>query len=263
MTQAQSPLNDVLAAAANAASGNAENVAQPISQEDVSQAETVIDHQPAVANQQVATYQQPASPLSMDSNVVQAQSSITDYFKLTDGGCSVGDVKYDPIKVRLRLEDAQKGGGFKPAFMMNYEAPSGMVYTKSYDGITTISNNPAHSNLPWTTNVERIKKLNPNAYDYLGYDLAFVVAEDTVSKDKKTTLPAGTVLGYTTPYTAAKKLKKVWDSAVAANKRGSDAILIVAGEEISKNSKTYKQLVVLEQGYDSPKNIAVEPEDAE
>lgn len=262
MTQAQSPLNDVLAAAANQASGDASNVAQPITQDEIKNA-TVVETQPAVSNQQVAAYQQPAAPLSMDSNIVQAQSSITDFFKLTDGGCSVGDVKFDPIKVRLRIEDAQKGGGFKPAFMMNYEAPSGMVYTKSYDGSTTVSNNPAHSNLNWSDNKARIKQLSPNAFDYLGYDLAFVVAEDTDSKDKKATLKAGTVLGFTTPYTAAKMLKKVWDNAIGAGQRGNDAILILSGEEISKNQKNYKQLVVVEQGYDAPKTFAAQPETAE
>lgn len=256
MTQAQSPLDQTLAAAASQAAGDSSNTAQPISQTE-GQA-TVIEHNnsPAVANQQVAAYQPPASPLTMQSNEVQAQSSITEFFKLTDGGCSVGDVKYNPLKVLLRVEDATNGGGFRPAYMMNYEAPSGMVYTKSFDGAKTTSNNPAHSGLSWADNKRKILEIDPKAYDYLGYDIALVVAEDTKSKDEKTTLAAGTVLGFTTPYTAAKMFKKVWDNAVANNSVGKDAVLVLSGEEINNNGRQYKKLVVVEQGYAEPKTPA-------
>lgn len=264
MTQAQSPLDQTLAAAAQAANGDATQTAQPISQVETG---SVVNQDqsgaPAVSNQQVAQYQAPAPSLTMDSGLVQSQSSITDFFKLTDGGCSIADVKYDPIKVRLRVEDASQGGGFKPALMMNYEAPSGMVYTKSYDNQTTSSNNPAHAGLPWAANKQKILGLSPKAYEFLGYDIAFVVAEDVQSKDKKSVLKAGTVLGFTTPYTAAKLLKKVWDGAMGANARGKDAILTISGEEVSKNGIQFKKLVVVEHGYEDAKNIHVEPEDAE
>lgn len=256
MTQAQSPLDATLAAAAQAAAGDNSQTAQPISQVEQG---TVVQEQnntPAVVNQQnYAPANTGGASISMHSSVVQSQSSITDSFKLTDGGCSIADVKYDPIEVLLRLEDAQKGGGFKPAFMMNYEAPSGMVYTKSYDGVTTTSNNPAHSNLSWVQNKQKILGLSPKAFDYLGYDIAFVVAKDTLSKDKKTTLKAGTVLGFTTPYLASKMLLKVWNNAVSANALGKDAILTISGEEVSQNSRQYKKLVLVEQGYAEPRTF--------
>ncbi|URG13805.1 hypothetical protein [Acinetobacter phage vB_AbaS_TCUP2199] len=254
-------LNEALNAAANEAAADSTATAQPISQVDqgsvVGNGEATT---PAVANRQVAAAPAAGGPsLSMDSSVVQSQSSITEFLKLSDGGCMVGEAKFDPIKVRIRLEDASNGGGFKPAYMMNYEGPQGMVYTKSYDGVNTSSNNPAHAGLSWADNKARILNLAPKAYDFLGYDIAFVVAEDTLSKDKKTELKAGTVLGFTTPYTAAKMLKKVWDSGVGANQRGNDAILMISGEEISKNGRQYKQLVVEHVGYAAPTTVA-EPE---
>ncbi len=254
----QSALDAALAEAAAQANGEA-HTAQPIAQ--VAQ-ETVVQsepqHTPVVANYAVAAAPVAGTALSMDSSIVQAQSGITDFFKLTDGGCQISDVKYDPIKVRLRLEDAQKGGGFKPALMMNYEAPSGMVYTKSYDGQTTVSSNPAHSALSWAANKQKILQLAPKAYDFLGYDIAFVVAEDVTSKDKKTVLKAGTVLGFTTPFTASKMLKKVWDAAINGNQRGNDVILKISGEEISKNNRQYKQLVVELLGYEAPVDLTVD-----
>ena len=256
MTQ-QNALTDALAQAAEAAQSDSTATAQPISQ--VEQGTVVGTNTPAVANHQVATAPAGGASLSMDSSVVQSQSSITEFLKLSDGGCMIGEVKFDPIKVRIRLEDAQNGGGFKPAYMMNYEGPQGMVYTKSYDGVTTTSNNPAHGGLSWADNKARILQIAPKAYDFLGYDIAFVVAETVIGKDKKTELKAGTVLGFTTPYTAAKMLKKVWDAGVGANQRGNDAILMISGEEISKNGRQYKQLVVEHVGYAAPTDLA-EPE---
>lgn len=254
-------LNEALNAAAQEAATDSTATAQPISQVDQS---TVVGEatttSPAVANRQVAAPAAGGSSLSMDSSVVQSQSSITEFLKLSDGGCMVGEAKFGPIKVRIRLEDASNGGGFKPAYMMNYEGPQGMVYTKSYDGVNTSSNNPAHAGLSWADNKARILNLAPKAYDFLGYDIAFVVAEDTESKDKKAELlKAGTILGFTTPYTAAKMLKKVWDAGVGANQRGNDAILMISGEEISKNGRQYKQLVVEHVGYAAP-TTAAEPE---
>lgn len=251
----QSPLDATLAAAAAEAQADTTQTAQAINQVDHGSVVST-DNTPAVSNQQVAVAPTTGTSLTMHSSVVQAQSSITDFFKLTDGGCSVADVKYDPIKVLLRMADAQEGGGFKPAYMLNFEAPSGMVYTKSYDGVTTVSNNPAHSGLSWAENVAKIKALAPNAFAYLGYDVAFVVAEDTASKDGKTTLKAGTVLGFTTPYLASKQLKKVWDNAVSSNALGKDSVLTLSGEEISKNGKNFKQLVIVENGYAAPRSFA-------
>lgn len=257
MTQAQSPLDATLAAAAQAAQADTSNTAQPISQTESNNGNVVAtDNTPAVSNQQVVAVNSTGASISMHSSIVQSQSSITDFFKLTDGGCSIADVKYDPIKLLLRIEDAQKGGGYKPAFMMNYEAPSGMVYTKSYDGQTTTSNNPAHAGLSWIDNKNKIKAMASSAFDFLGYDIAFVVAEDTLSKDGKVTLKASTVLGFTTPYLAAKQLKKVWDNAIACNALGKDAVLTVSGEEVSKNGRTFKQLVIVENGYAAPRTFA-------
>lgn len=250
----QSPLNDALTAAAAQVAGDTLAAAQPIQQgQQEQQNHAVQQTQPVYAMAQPNN----ASPLTMDSNIVQAQSGITEYFKLTDGGCSVGDVKYEPIKVLLRLEDAASGGSFKPAMIMNYDTPAGMVYTKSYDMVSTVSNNPAHSGLGWNANKAKILTVDGKAYEYLGYDLAMVVAEDALSKDKKTTLAAGTVLGYSTPYLASKLLKKVWDAGMAANMRGKDAVLMVSGIEINKSSKNYKQLVVENLGYAEPKNFGV------
>lgn len=255
-------LNDALAAAATQASADPSQVAQPISQEqgEAYQATSL----PAATTQNAvaqAPAAQPVSALSMHSSVVQSQSSISDFFKLRDGGCLIDDVKYPAVLFRLRLESSEKGGGFKPCYMMNYENSSGMVYTKSYDGVTTTSNNPAHSALSWADNKAKILQTHPKSYDFLGYDLALVVAEDVESLDGKQILKAGTVLGYTTPYTAAKKIKKVWDDAVGTNNLGKDALLLLSGEEVTKNNRQYKMLVVEAKGYAEPKVFEIEHED--
>lgn len=257
------PLESTLQAAAAASQADASQVAQPIEQQEVQQ-NYQAQSLPAVNNNAVAQHHVQPTNLTMDSSDVQNESSIGSFLKLTDGGVEVSDTKYGAIKVALRVEDAANGGGFKPARMMNYEGAQGMVYTKTYDGANTESNSPAHSNLSWAANCEKIMQLSPKAYSYLGYDLALVVSEDVKPlKAGGEVLKAGTVLGFTTPYTASKLFLAAWKAAVAASQRGNDVILELEGEEISKNSRMYKVLRMKTLGYKAPQNYLVEDADAE
>ena len=72
------------------------------------------------------------------------------------------------------------------------------------------------------------------------------MAEDTASVDGKTTIPAGTLFGYTTPYTASKLLKAVWDKALAQGKRGEKVVVELSGEEIKSDKGQYKKLILKE-----------------
>lgn len=245
------PLQDTLAAAAAQSQADESQVAQPIEQQNNVVAEQVYQ----ASNLPAAHEPRRAVTMSMDSDEVQNESSIGSFLKLTDGGVEVSDTKYGPVKVALRVEDATNGGGFKPAQMMNYEGPQGMVYTKTYDQCNTVSNNPAHSALSWAANCEKVLAMHPQAYKYLGYDLALVVTEDVQPLKKGgDVLKAGTVLGFTTPYTASKTFLAIWKAAVAASQRGKDVILEVEGEEISKNSRSYKIVRVKTIGYAEPEN---------
>ena len=248
-------LQDTLAAAAAASQSDASQVAQPIEQQQ-QQTTNVVAEQAYAASNLPAAHAPAGSPLSMDSSEVQNESAIGSFLKLTEGGVEVSDVKYGPIKVALRVEDASLGGGFRPAQMMNYEGPQGMVYTKTYDQANTVSNNPAHAALSWPANCQKVLEMHPNAYKYLGYDLALVVTEDVPPLKSGEPLKAGTVLGFTTPYTASKTFLAIWKAAIAANQRGNDVLLEVEGEEVSKNNRKYKVIRVKTLGYAEPQNYA-------
>lgn len=249
------PLADTLNAAAAASQADASQVAKPIEQAAAPAAtqDYVAAGLPATQQTTAVAHNSPASPMSMDSSEIQNESAITSFLKLTEGGVEVSDTKYGPIKVALRIEDASQGGGFRPARMMNYEGAQGMVYTKTYDHVNTVSNSPAHAALSWAASCEKVLQNNDKAYDFLGYDLALVVVEDTQPLKGSEVLPAGTVLGFTTPYTASKTFLAIWKAAVAANQRGNDVLLELEGEEVSKNNRKYKVLRVKTLGYEAPK----------
>ena len=70
------------------------------------------------------------------------------------------------------------------------------------------------------------------------------LAEDIESKDKKVSFEAGALFGYTTPYTAAKTVKAIWDKAIREGKRGETIIVEVSGQEISKDGNDFKKLIM-------------------
>lgn len=237
------PLQDQLNAISGQSQGAAVQTAQPIEQAQNVQQAQVLHHAQAVA-QNYAPAPVAAAPLTMDSNEVAASGSVSAFIKLRDGGLELDDTKFGAVKFNLNIEGAENGGSFRPCHCMNYNSAAGYVYTKSYDGVSTSSSSPAHNGLPWNVNCQNILNVSPKAYSYVGFELVLEVAEDAVSTDKKTTIEAGTRFGYTTPYTAAKEIKAIWDKAIKEGKRGEDVLVELSGEEVSKNGNTYKKLVV-------------------
>ena len=235
------PVQDALAAAAAAADVQ---TAQPIQQEAVQAAQPL-----AQINQQahgVVEYVPAAAALTMDDSAVTAVSGVSNFVKLRDGGLELDGEKFGAAKFNLTIEGSNNGGSYQPCFCMNYQSPTGQVYTKSYDGAVTVSNNPAHNGLPWGQNVALIQQKDAKAYTYTGFELTLELAEDTASVDGKTTIPAGTLFGYTTPYTASKLLKAVWDKALAQGKRGEKVVVELSGEEIKSDKGQYKKLILKE-----------------
>lgn len=230
------PLQDQLnAAAGQIATPTAEPIqqAQPVAPMTSPSASTVVGYAAPAA----------ASPLTMDSNEVVSAGSVSDFVKLLDGGLSLDDEKFDPVKFKIMLEGADLGGSFRPCKMMNYNGTTGYVYTKTYDGVTTSSSNPAHNGLPWNVNVERILSIDGKAFDFIGYELTLETAEDVKSRNGKKEIPAGSMFGYSTPYTAAKQIKAIWDKYSKTN-RGETLIIELSGEEVSNNGKEFKKLIV-------------------
>lgn len=242
MNTAVNPLQDQL----NQVAGQAEaaQAAAPIQQATpIQQAAPVQAAAPAVAVN-YAPAPVAAAPLSMDSADVASVGSVTEFIKLGDAGLKLGDGKFDPVKFKMVIEGAENGGSFRPCHCMNYQGAAGYVYTKSYDGFTTSSSNPSHNGLPWQQNCQQILQLNPKAYSFVGFELVLELAEDIESKDKKVSFEAGTLFGYTTPYTAAKTVKAIWDKAIREGKRGETIIVEVSGQEISKDGNDYKKLIM-------------------
>lgn len=236
MSTAVNPLQDQL----NQVAGQAEaaQAAAPIQQAAPVQAVAPI------AGTSYAPAPVAAAPLSMDSADVASVGSVTEFIKLGDDGLKLGDGKFPATKFKLTIEGAEKGGSFRPCHCMNYQGATGYVYTKSYDGVTTVSSNPSHNGLPWQQNCQQILQLNPKAYSFVGFELVLELAEDIESKDKKVSFEAGTLFGYTTPYTAAKTVKAIWDKAIREGKRGETIIVEVSGQEISKDGNDYKKLIM-------------------
>ena len=235
------PLQDQL----NAVAGQAAQVAQAA---PVEQAAPVQQAQPMNTAQAVAQAYAPAlvaaAPLSMDSADVASVGSVTEFIKLGDGGLKLGDGKFGATKFKLTIEGAENGGSYRPCHCMNYQGAAGYVYTKSYDGFTTVSANPSHNGLPWQQNCANILQISPKAYSYVGFELVLELLEDIVSTDKKTEFSAGTLFGYTTPYTASKTVKAIWDKAIKEGKRGETLIVEVSGEEVSNNGNEFKKLIM-------------------
>lgn len=230
-----------------AATAEAEAASQPINQDgaaqNVQQAQPMT-HAPAVSMANAPVAHQPAAALSMDSTEVQVSGSVASFLKLRDGGLLLEDAKFAPTKFKLRVEDASAGGSFRPCKSMNYQSPAGYIYTKSYDGVTAVSSTPAHNNISWAENVQKILNVAPNAYEFLAFELVLELAETTKSVDGKTEILAGTRFGYTTPYTAAKLVKALWDKALAEGKRGQDIYVVLEGVEVSKDGNEFKKLVI-------------------
>lgn len=233
------PLQDQLAAAA--ATAQATQHTEP----QVVQAATPMPTQnaPAVAMAVAPAQYAPAAPLTMDSNEVILAGSISDFIKLTDGGLSLQEGKFDPVIFELILNGAESGGSFRPCRMMNYQNPNGYVYTKTYDGVITSSSDASHNGLPWGENVQRIKTASPKAYEFIGYELTLTTHQDIASKDGKTEIPAGTIFGYSTPFTASKQIKAIWDKWSPTH-RGQTLLIKLSGEEVSKDGNVYKKLVI-------------------
>lgn len=242
MTNAN-PLQAQLDQVAATAEAEAVQTAQPMNQATEQSAQTATNA-PAVSMAHAPAVAQPAMALSMDSTEVQVSGSVASFLKLRDGGLLLEDAKFPPCKFKLRIEDASLGGSFRPCKCMNYQSAAGYIYTKSYDGVTAVSSTPAHNNIPWAVNVEKILQVAPKAYEYLGFELVLELAEDSKSTDGKTEISAGTRFGYSTPYTAAKLIKAVWDKAVAEGKRGQDIVVTVSGVEVSKDGNDFKKLVI-------------------
>lgn len=236
MSTAVNPLQDQL----NQVAGQAEaaQAAAPIQQAAPVQAVAPI------VNTSYAPAPVAAAPLSMDSADVASVGSVTEFIKLGDDGLKLGEGKFPATKFKLTIEGAENGGSFRPCHCMNYQGAAGYVYTKSYDGFTTSSSNPSHNGLPWQQNCQQILQLNPKAYSFVGFELVLELAEDIESKDKKVSFEAGTLFGYTTPYTAAKTVKAIWDKAIREGKRGETIIVEVSGQEISKDGNDYKKLIM-------------------
>lgn len=182
--------------------------------------------------------------LSMDSTEVQVSGSVASFLKLRDGGLLLEDAKFPACKFNLRVEDASLGGSFRPCKIMNYQSTAGYIYTKTYDGAVAVSSTPAHNNIPWAVNVEKILQVAPKSYEYLGFEIVLELTENVTSIDGKTEIQAGTRFGYSTPYTAAKLIKAIWDKAVAEGKRGQDIQVMVSGVEVSKDGNDFKKLVI-------------------
>lgn len=236
MNTTVNPLQDQL----NQVAGQAEaaQAAAPIQQAAPVQAAT------PVVGTSYAPAPVAAAPLSMDSADVASVGSVTEFIKLGDDGLKLGDGKFPATKFKLTIEGAENGGSFRPCHCMNYQGAAGYVYTKSYDGVTTVSSNPSHNGLPWQQNCQQILQLNPKAYSFVGFELVLELAEDIESKDKKVSFEAGTMFGYTTPYTAAKTVKAIWDKAIREGKRGESVIVEVSGQEISKDGNDFKKLIM-------------------
>ena len=238
MTNANvNPLQDQLNNIANQAEVQA---AQPIEQQ-------VQAAQPVVAQSNYAVGQvTPAAPLTMDSNEVTTASAVSAFLKLRDGGVELDDAKFGAVKFHLVVDGAENGGSFRPCYCMNYSGPNGHVYTKSYDGVTTVSTNAGHNGLSWAENQRRILQASPNAYSYLGYELVLEVAEEVTSTDKKTTIPAGKQFGYTTPYLASKDVLALWKKWTESGKRGEKVTVEISGEEVSKGANQFKKFIISE-----------------
>lgn len=236
------PVQAALAAAAAEAQSTVQT-AEPIQQEVVQAAQVLA---PVNQNNSPAAYVAPAAALTMDDSAVTAVSGVSNFVKLRDGGLELDGEKFGAAKFNVTIEGSNNGGSYQPCFCMNYQSAAGQVYTKSYDGAVTVSNNPAHNGLPWSANCALIQQKDAKAYSYTGFELTLELAEDTVSVDGKTTIPAGTLFGYTTPYTASKLLKALWDKSIAQGKRGQKVTVELSGEEIKNDKGMYKKLILKE-----------------
>lgn len=235
---------DPVQAALDQAAANTQTqaqTAQPIEQNiapnsatGVVQAQTTALAQPKVS----------AHTLTMDDAAVSAVSGVSGFIKLRDGGLELDEAKFGEVNFKVKIESTQQGGSFQPCYCHNYSTPAGQIYTKSYDNVTTASNSPAHSNLSWSDSVALATQKDPNSYTYLGFELTLELEKDTESLDKKTTLVAGTKFGYTTPYTASKQFKALWDKALSEGKRGQEVVVTLSGEEVSSPKGTYKKLIM-------------------
>lgn len=234
-------------AALQQANANTAKAAEPITQNDTVQntgtspALTQSNNQVAVANRA------PAAILTMDDSAVAAVSSVSGYLKLRDGGIELDEKKFLGANFKLKIESSTEGGSFQPCYCHNYNLPSGQVYTKSYDGVATASNNAAHSNLSWEDSVALALRQDPASYTYTGFEIVLELESDIKTVDGNHTIPAGTKFGYTTPYTAAKSFKAIWDKAISEGKRGQTITVFIDGTEVtSPKGQKYKKLIVTE-----------------
>ena len=239
------PVQDALAAAA--AQVDNTQTAQAIEQPEVEviqAVQAVQPLQPAVAQHGVSQYQAPAAPMSIEDAAVSSVSGVSNFVKLRDGGLELDGSKFGPVDFDIIMAGSDKGGSYQPVACCNYNSAAGQVYTKSYDQQTTVSNNPAHNGLPWHENILLCQSRNPSAYSYIGFELTLKLSEDTISFDCKTTITKGTLFGYTTPYTASKLLKALWDKANTEGKRGETFKIKLSGEEVKNDKGDYKKLIL-------------------
>lgn len=221
------------AAAATQAPAEAVQQAQPIQ----ATASAVVASVPATHVPATAT------ALTMDSAEVVAQNSVSSFIKLIDGGLKLEDAKFGAVEFEIVIAGAESGGSFRPCKMMNYQGANGYVYTKSYDGVNTSSSDASHNGLPWHSNVEKILAKSPKAFEFLGYELALKVHKDVTSNDGKVEIAAGTVFGYSTPYTSSKQIKALWDKYSGTN-RGDSVVVSISGLEVNKNGFEYNKLII-------------------
>lgn len=236
-------LQEQLEAAQAAASSQIQNTegvqrAETLAPANVETSHAVVSHNPA----------QPAAMFTMDDAEVVAQSSVAGYIKLRDGGLEINEGKFGPVKFKIKIERNDLGGDFQPVKCMNYNgANKKQVYTKTYDGQKTASNSQEHNGLNWLENVQRILSKDPDAYEYMGYEVKFTVLEDVEATDKSgKVLKAGEVYGYTTPYSASKLLKGLWNKALGEGKRGQFVNVELSGLEVNKGGNLYKVLTLTE-----------------
>lgn len=131
-------------------------------------------------------------PRSLADAMATAGSTVDGYLQVGFGGIQVDKSLdlLDELKVQIKLAD------LKFPYVVRFDVGGQTRYGKSYDGIRE-----AQSGMSWTSVVANAQAMDQKCKgQYDAVELVFTTLEDTVLKKANKTVPAGTKLGYTTPW---------------------------------------------------------------
>ncbi|MDH7796471.1 MULTISPECIES: hypothetical protein [unclassified Beijerinckia] len=190
------------------------------------QANTAADSLPTVSNdnKQSSVVTLPAGrAISVDDALSQVGNAVDAYLKVKDTGLRIGEdiMPFEKLGVSIKLAEVAA------KYTVSFSLAGNQTYKHSVDGIREMTTGQA-----WADVIQMARSTDARCKgQYISFDLVFTLTKDV--QGKAGVIPAGTRIGYSTPYTGTQMVAP-WVKAMKAAGRDEDEDIAVTLVHIPK-----------------------------